>query len=205
MQIPVHNLAAKIFYMPSMNKQAIHLLHERLVTFIEGQLNEGYSLVAIIDFALRMIEEDGFALEIVTADWFKDLLSQMQNKPDLEAWLKSEEKKKEGFHVAIEQMEALGSKEGILLARGFRSLENNMHEEAIKAFDEVLSLHSLGMKSKDSEAFVSFALLGLICSYSGINQIDKAKEYLEILDRINADMAEEFRETWRKSPIVLPY
>ena len=184
-----------------MNKEAIHLLHERLVTFIEGQLNEGYSLVTIIDFALRMIKEDGFTLEIVTADWFKDMVSQMQNKPDLEALLKSEEKKKEGFHVAIEQMEALGGKEGILLSRGFRSLENNVHEEAIKAFDAVLNLHSPGMKSMDSEAFVSFALLGLICSYSGINQIDKAKEYLEILDRINPDMAAEFRETWRKSPV----
>lgn len=79
-QIPVKNLAAKIFYMPSMNKEAIHLLHERLVTFIEGQLNEGYSLVAIIDIALRMIKEDGFALEILTADWFKDMVSQMQNE-----------------------------------------------------------------------------------------------------------------------------
>jgi hypothetical protein len=91
-QIPVKNLAAKIFYMPSMNKQAIHLLHEKLVTFIEEQLSEGYSLVAIIDFALRMIKEDGFTLEIVTAEWFKDLVSQMQNKPDLEEFLKSSDK-----------------------------------------------------------------------------------------------------------------
>jgi len=54
-QIPVHNLAAKIFYMPSMNKQAIHLLHEKLVLFIEEQLNAGHKLPLIIDFALRMI------------------------------------------------------------------------------------------------------------------------------------------------------
>jgi hypothetical protein len=79
-QIPVHNLAAKIFYIPSMNKQAIHFLHEKLVLFIEEQLNEGHHLPVIIDFALKMIKEDGYALEIVTADWFKDLLSQKQNE-----------------------------------------------------------------------------------------------------------------------------
>lgn len=64
--------------MPSMNKKAIHLLHEKLVIFVEEQLNAGISLVLIIDFALRMIKEDGSALEIVTADWFKDLVSQKQ-------------------------------------------------------------------------------------------------------------------------------
>jgi hypothetical protein len=79
-QIPVHNIAAKIFYMPSMNKQAIHLLHEKLVMFIEEQLNSGYPLVLIIDLALKMIKECGYTLEIVTANWFKDLVSEIKNK-----------------------------------------------------------------------------------------------------------------------------
>lgn len=79
-QIPVHSLAAKIFYMPSMNKQAIHLLHEKLVLFIEERLNSGYPLALIIDGALRMIKEDGYALEIVTADWLKEMVFQLENK-----------------------------------------------------------------------------------------------------------------------------
>ena len=77
-QIPTRNVAAKIFYMPSMNKKAIHLVHEALVNSIEEGLNVGYPLVTIIDVALRKIKEDGYALEIATADWFKDLVSQMQ-------------------------------------------------------------------------------------------------------------------------------
>lgn len=48
--------------------------------FIEEQLTSGYPLVLIIDGALRMIKEDGYALEIVTADWFKDMVFQTQNK-----------------------------------------------------------------------------------------------------------------------------
>ncbi len=79
-QIPVYNVAAKIFYIPSMNKQAIHLLHEKLVMFIEEQLNSGYPLALVIDGALSMIKEDGYALEIVTADWFKDMVFQIENK-----------------------------------------------------------------------------------------------------------------------------
>ena len=59
------------------------------------------------------------------------------------------------------------------------------------------------MGAKEREEYdqkISMALLGLVLSYSGLAQLDKAKEYLEMLDRINPKMADEFRETWKKSP-----
>jgi tetratricopeptide (TPR) repeat protein len=109
--------------------------------------------------------------------------------------------RKQAFYAALEK-EELKSGEGVLIARGYREMESTSLEQAIKTFNEVLILQPADyqMKGKDNEEHVSLALLGLVLSYSGLGQFDNAKEYLGILERINPDMAEEFRETWRKSP-----
>jgi tetratricopeptide (TPR) repeat protein len=124
-------------------------------------------------------------------------------------------KRKEASDAAIEMVEATGGEKGFWLGKGYKSIESGMFEQAINAFNEVLKLCGLtdpkievmhwGMRFKDKIErdgqldHVSLALLGLVLSYSSIAQLDEAKEYLGILDRINPKMAEDFRETWKKS------
>ena len=126
------------------------------------------------------------------------------------------EGRKRDYVAAIEKLEETGGEEGIWLSRGFKNLERGMQEQAINAFNEVLNLCGLanpkmaimhwGVRFKDKIERdghldqVSLALLGFVLSYSALAQFDEAKEYLGILERINPNMAEEFRKTWRESP-----
>ena len=73
-QIPTMNLAAKVFYMPSMNKDAIHCVHQCLVECIEENLvmwDSQPRLVIIVNAFLEMLKERGHALQVLKADWFK--------------------------------------------------------------------------------------------------------------------------------------
>jgi len=124
-------------------------------------------------------------------------------------------KRKEASDAAIELVEATGGEKGFWLGKGYKSIESGKIEQAINAFNEVLNLCGLadpkmavihwGVRFKDKIERdgqlnnVSLALLGLVLSYSSLAQFDEAKEYLGILARINPNMAEDFRETWRKS------
>jgi tetratricopeptide (TPR) repeat protein len=129
--------------------------------------------------------------------WLEDLRREVE---------KLEVESKEGCHTEIETLEASGDEEGVLLARGFRDIERRSNEKAIEAFIQVLKRcgipdPQMGVTEKaEYDQKVSMALLGLVLSYSGLAQLDEAKEYLKMLDRINPKMADEFRETWRKSP-----
>lgn len=76
---PTRNLAAKIFYMPSMNKHAIHVLHNGFVAFIDEFLNRQCSLHLVIDIGLKKLKDEGYALEIVTSDWFKSIVYSLIN------------------------------------------------------------------------------------------------------------------------------
>jgi tetratricopeptide (TPR) repeat protein len=138
--------------------------------------------------------------------WLEDLRQAVEN---LEATSREDMQRRRGaYENAIETLETTGGEKGFLLGKGYKSIESLETEQAIKAFNEVLTLCGLSYpqmavdyKSIDDEQliYVSFALLGLVLSYSSIAQFDEAKKYLGILDRINPNMAEEFRETWRKS------
>lgn len=138
--------------------------------------------------------------------WLEDLRKAVEN---LEASNREDMQSRQGaYDAAIETLEATGGEKGFWVGRGYKSLESGMTEQAISAFNEVLNLCGLSgpqMVVKDKIEgdellnHVSLALLGLVCSYSSLAQFDKAKEYLAILDRINPNMAEEFRKTWKRS------
>jgi tetratricopeptide (TPR) repeat protein len=129
--------------------------------------------------------------------WLEDLRREVER---LEAECK------ENYLTEIDMIEATGGEEGVLLAKGFRDMGRGSNEEAIEAFNEVLKSCGLpdpqmGVKERaEYDQKISIALLGLVLSYSGLATLDKAKEYLEMLDHINPKMADEFRETWKKSP-----
>ena len=129
--------------------------------------------------------------------WLEDLRREVE---------KLEAESKEGCLTAIEMLEASGGEEGVLLAKGFRNIERGSNEEAIEVFNEVLKRcgkpdPQIGVTEiSEYDQKVSMALLGLVLSYLGLVQIDRAEEYLVMLDRKNPAMAEEFRKTWTKSP-----
>lgn len=138
--------------------------------------------------------------------WLDDLRQAVEN---LEATSRENMQRRRGaYENAIETLETIGGEKGFLLGKGYRSIESWETEQAIKTFNEVLNLCGLSnpqmavdYRINDDEQlnYVSFALLGLVLSYSSIAQFDEAKEYLAILDRINPNMAKEFRETWERS------
>lgn len=68
--LPFNAMIAKIIYMPSMNRKAIHHANDALVDLIENNLKIMCPLeVAIID-GLGWIKSTGCTLRIVVADWF---------------------------------------------------------------------------------------------------------------------------------------
>lgn len=64
-QMPKGNVAIKIFYMPSMNTPAIHLIHKQLVDSIEENLAEGMHLAIILDGLVKSLKDHNIAQEIV--------------------------------------------------------------------------------------------------------------------------------------------
>ena len=64
-QIPRDNTAIKIFYMPSMNTPAIHLIHKQFVDSIEENLAEGMHLAIILDELVKSLKDHNIAQEIV--------------------------------------------------------------------------------------------------------------------------------------------
>lgn len=68
--IPFKSIIAKIFYMPAMNRKAIHLAHDALVDLIESNLEMMCPVeVSIVD-GLGWIKSTGCTQQIVVADWF---------------------------------------------------------------------------------------------------------------------------------------
>jgi len=136
----------------------------------------------------------------------KDLLEILRKAvKNLEA---SMQIRKKAHDDAIETLEKTGGEKGFWLGKGYKSIERGMTDQAIEAFNKVLNLCSISNPKKivrdkidDGEQlnYVSLALLGLVLSYSAVARFDDGKEYLVILDRINPIMANEFRETWKRS------
>ena len=136
------------------------------------------------------------ALNPPNKKWLEDLRNAVE---------KLEAESKEHCDIAIETMKTSLGKEGELLSKGFENLNCGMNEQAIKIFIEVMEnlRRSPQIGVQELEVYnqkKSMALLGLVISYSGLGQLEIAKEYLKTLDHINPNMANEFRETWRKSP-----
>jgi hypothetical protein len=68
--VPFDAMTAKIFYMPAMNRKAIHQAHDALIELIENNLKIMCPLeIAIID-GLGWIKSTGCTHQIVVADWF---------------------------------------------------------------------------------------------------------------------------------------
>jgi tetratricopeptide (TPR) repeat protein len=164
-----------------------------LAAFLSGQ-----AYVALNDWAnARFWLDNCEATNPPNKKWLDDLRREVE---------KLEAESKKNYQTTVEIMKASWGEEGVWLGRGFDDLNRGMNDQAIKAFNEVLKscgLPDSKMRAKELQEYdqrVFFALLGLVLAYSGLAQLDKAKEYLEILDHINPDMAEDFRETWKKSP-----
>lgn len=140
----------------------------------------------------------------------KELVKDLREAIEKAEALRKEDivRRKAASDKAIEMFEATGGEKGFWLGKGYKSIENGMTDQAIEAFNKVLNLCGLSnpkMAIKDKIEgdeqlnYVSLALLGLVLSYSSLARFDEGKEYLGILDRINPLMAEEFRETWKRS------
>lgn len=67
---PFHSIIAKIIYVPAMNKEAIHSVHDSLVTLIESNLQIMCPLEIAIADGLDWVRASGCALQIVASDWF---------------------------------------------------------------------------------------------------------------------------------------
>jgi tetratricopeptide (TPR) repeat protein len=191
---PEQALAAAAHLYPFKQKED----QDSQVAFGVAAFVSGCAYVQLKDWSNARMWLDIFeAMNPPNKQWLETLRTAVEN---LEA------ESKNACLGAIEMLEAFGGKEGVLLVKGFRDMERGSHEEAIEALNEVLK--SCGtpdsqMGAKEREEYdqkISMALLGLVLSYSGLAQLDKAKEYLEMLGRINPKMAEEFRKTWAKSP-----
>lgn len=68
---PFHSVIAKIVYLPAMNKEAIHTVHDSLVTLIDQNLQIMCPLeIAILD-GLDWVKASGCSQQIIVSDWFE--------------------------------------------------------------------------------------------------------------------------------------
>ena len=78
-QLPRGKNVVKIFYMPSMNKDAIHMVHKELVTCVEENLRANGHLAVILVQLAESLRASPYAQEVVIDNGLKDFVSTLQN------------------------------------------------------------------------------------------------------------------------------
>ena len=85
-QLPTGTTAAKVFYMPSMNKPAIHAIHNMLVESIEENLKAGGHLAIVIHDLLLSLRDSQYTQEVVIdcnlADYVTSLRGDAKQPPE---------------------------------------------------------------------------------------------------------------------------
>ena len=78
-QLPPGTNIIKIFYMPSMNNEAIHLIHKQFVESVEENLQANGHLAIILDQLAESLRTSGYAQEVVIDYGLKDFVSRLQS------------------------------------------------------------------------------------------------------------------------------
>ena len=81
--LPPGNLAIKIFYMPSMTKDAIHLIHKQFVETVEENLQKNVHLAVILDSLADSLKSSPYALEVVVDLRLKEYVERLKNGEQL--------------------------------------------------------------------------------------------------------------------------
>ncbi|MEI7912928.1 MAG: hypothetical protein WCK77_25175 [Verrucomicrobiota bacterium] len=77
-QLPPGNNAAKVFYMPSMNTQAIHSIHNMLVESIEENLKAGTHLAILLVTLLESLRDSVYTREVVIDNQLTEYATRLQ-------------------------------------------------------------------------------------------------------------------------------
>lgn len=81
-QLPPGRNAIKIFYMPSMSKEAIHLIHKQFVESVEENLKAGGHLAIILDQLAESLRVSSYAQEVVVDYGLKEFVAKLQSGMD---------------------------------------------------------------------------------------------------------------------------
>jgi hypothetical protein len=79
-QVPQGNNVVKIFYMPSMNKDAIHQIHNMFVESVEDNLKAGVHLAVILCELAESLRASPYAQEVVIDYKLKDFVDSLRNQ-----------------------------------------------------------------------------------------------------------------------------
>jgi|GEM_PF-5883537 hypothetical protein len=78
-QLPTGRNAIKIFYMPSMSKEAIHLIHKQFVESVEENLKANGHLAVILVQLAESLRASGYTQEVVVDYGLKEFVSRLQD------------------------------------------------------------------------------------------------------------------------------
>ena len=78
-QLPPGRNAIKIFYMPSMNKEAIHLIHKQFVESVEENIKAGCHLAIILNQLAESLRASDYAQEVVIDFGLKEFVARLQS------------------------------------------------------------------------------------------------------------------------------
>ncbi|MEJ2697567.1 MAG: hypothetical protein P8013_13090 [Candidatus Sulfobium sp.] len=79
-QLPQGNNVIKVFYMPSMNKDAIHQIHKMFVDSVEENLKEGVHLAVILCELGDSLRESPYAQEVVIDYKLQQYVADLRSK-----------------------------------------------------------------------------------------------------------------------------
>ena len=79
-QLPQGNNVIKVFYMPSMNKDAIHQIHKMFVDSVEENLNAGVHLAIILCDLAASLRESPYAQEVVIDYKLQQFVDDLRSK-----------------------------------------------------------------------------------------------------------------------------
>ncbi len=78
-QLPKGNNVIKVFYMPSMNNDAIHQIHKMFVESVEENLNANGHLAVILVQLAESLRATPYAQEVVIDFGLKDYVTRLQS------------------------------------------------------------------------------------------------------------------------------
>ena len=78
-QLPPGTTIIKVFYMPSMNKEAIHQIHKMFVESVEENLNANGHLAVILTQLAESLRASPYAQEVVIDYGLNGFVARLQN------------------------------------------------------------------------------------------------------------------------------
>ena len=79
-QLPRGTNVIKVFYMPSMNNDAIHQIHKMFVESVEENLNANGHLAVILVQLAESLKASPYAQEVVIDFGLKEFVARLQNE-----------------------------------------------------------------------------------------------------------------------------